>query len=331
MRIPLYLAIAIFLASPVAAKNQPVVGIASIQLAAQNIACPAGYRCNRDMTEGFRVMLETAVVKSRKMRVFERGRLDAVLAEQLKGQMGLTKSGGKVGGLTGVDYLVYGTITKFGARKKGFQFGNTGLFGGKFGQALGSGLSDKSATVHMAVDLKVTNVASGRIVVADSVEGSVEHGKAFSIGGIRSAETSADPYADVQRVVAAKIAEAIVTSRIPIKVIAVQKSGVIVLNYGNVFLKEGDILSVFDVGEQFVDPDTNEVLGSEETLRGTIKVTSAVPKFSKAAFADQAFQIARGDIVRRPSKTETAKQEAERTPSGASWETGPNQEQHGGD
>ena len=331
MRILLAMAAAFFIASPASAKNQPVVGIASVQLAAQNIACRRGTRCNQDLREGFRVMLETAVVKSRKMRVFERGRLDAVLAEQQLGQMGLTRSGGKVGGLTGVDYLVYGTITKFGAQKSGFRLGNTGLFGGQLGRALGSGLSDSSANIHMAVDLKVTDVSNGRIVVADSVEGSVEHGKAFSIGGIRSAQVSADPYADVQRVVAAKIAEAIVTSRIPIKVIAVQKSGAIVLNYGNVFLKEGDVLSVFDVGEQFIDPDTKEVLGSEETLRGSITVTATFPKFSKAKFADQAFQVARGDIVRRPSRTETAKRAAERTRSGATWENESTAGEHHGD
>ena len=300
----LAIAFAIFVTSPVLAKTQPVVGIAGIQLAAQNIACRRGSHCHQQLREGFRVMLETAVVKSRKMGVYERARLDAVLAEQQLGQMGVTRSGGRVGGLTGVDYLVYGTITKFGAQRTGFRFSNTGVFGGRFGQALGSGLADSSATIHMAVDLKVTDVSSGRIVVADSVEGSVEHGKAFSIGGIRSAQTSADPYADVQRVVAAKIAEAIVTSRIPIKVIAVQKVGVIVLNYGNVFLKEGDVLSVFDVGERFIDPDTKEVLGAEESLRGSIKVTSTYPKFSKAQFVGQPFSVVRGDIVRRPSMTE---------------------------
>ena len=331
MRILIGLAVVLFVIPPVLAKNQPVVGIASIQLAAQNIACRRGTRCNQDLREGFRVMLETAVVKSRKMRVFERGRLDAVLAEQQLGQMGLTRSGGNVGGLTGVDYLVYGTITKFGAQKTGFQFSNTGLFGGRLGSALGSGLSESSATIHMAVDLKVTDVSSGRIVVADSVEGSVEHGKAFSIGGIGSSQASADAYADVQRVVAAKIAEAVVTSRIPIKMIAFQKSGVIVLNYGNVFLKEGDVLSVFDVGEQFVDPDTKEVLGSEEILRGSIRVTAAFPKFSKAGVADQPFSVARGDIVRRPTRSEVDKRAAERTRSGPSWGNESTAEEHGGD
>ena len=45
--------------------------------------------------------------------------------------------------------------------------------------------------------------------------------------------TSGDPFGDVQEVVAAKIAEAIVTSRIPIKVIQIQADGTLIVNYGD--------------------------------------------------------------------------------------------------
>ena len=83
-------------------------------------ARPAGLDCNHHLTEGFRVMLETAIVKSNKMDVMERKQVGVVIQEQGLGQMGLTTSGGKVGGLTGIDYLIYGSITKFGARKSGF-------------------------------------------------------------------------------------------------------------------------------------------------------------------------------------------------------------------
>ena len=133
------------------------------------IACRRGTRCNQDLREGFRVMLETAVVKSRKMRVFERGRLDAVLAEQQLGQMGLTvrRKCGRSDGrrLSG--------LRKFGAQKTDFNSaipGSAGDLDRLWDPAIG-----KQATIHMAVDLKVTDVSSGRIVVADSVEGSVEH------------------------------------------------------------------------------------------------------------------------------------------------------------
>ena len=101
------------------------MGIVAIQTAAHNISCKGwdahgGRDCNQNLTEGFRVMLETAIVKSNKMDVMERRQLGEVLAEQGLGQVGLTTSGGQVGGLTGVDYLIYGSITRFGARKSGF-------------------------------------------------------------------------------------------------------------------------------------------------------------------------------------------------------------------
>ena len=300
------------------AKGRPVVAVAAMQVATANVRCRSS--CRR-FSEGFRAMLETAIVKSRKMRVFERGRLDAILAEQGLAQQRITRSGGRIGGLTGVDYLVYGTITKFGARRQGFSTGGlSSVFGGKAGR-LGSSIATSKASVEMAVDLKVSDVKTGRIVIADSVGGTVTTGEAFSIGGISSSSGSADPYADVQRVVAARISEAIVTSRIPIKVIKVQKNGSFVLNYGNVFLKEGDRLSVFDVGERIVDPDTGEVLGSEESFRGSITVTRAHQKFSRARFTKHPFEIRRGDVVRRPSRRERRKHAAERKRSGVKWET----------
>ena len=117
----------------------------------------------------------------------------------------------------------------------------------------------------MGVDLKLTDVATGEIILADAVSASVEQESGFSVGGIQKAEASADPFADVQEVVAAKIAEAIVTSRVPIKVIQVQSDGTLILNYGDVFFATGDRLAAFSVGESFVDPDTGEVLGAEET------------------------------------------------------------------
>ena len=76
------------------------------------------------------------------------------------------------------------------------------------------------------------------------------------MAGISKSETGVDPFADVQRIVAAKISEAVVTTKIPFKVIKVQADGTLILNYGNVFLKAGDVLTAFEVGEQFIDPDS---------------------------------------------------------------------------
>ena len=288
-----------------------VVGVTQIDAAAQNISCEGwdnavGHDCNQNLTAGFMVMLETAIVKSGKMDVMERGRMNDLLGEQLYGEAGLTDTGGEIGGLTGVDYLVYGAITKFGARQSGFSAspnrGVGSLVGGKARQALGGGFSSNKLTTEMAVDLKVTDVSTGRIVIADSVAGEIQSGKGFSIGGIQRDEASADPFADVQRVVASKITEKIVTERFPFKVIKVQDDGTLILNYGDVFLAPGDHLTLFEVGESFVDPDTGETLGSEETEVGLVEITRSEPRFSRARLLGGSAEVRVGSVLKRATQ-----------------------------
>ena len=247
-------------------------------------------------------MLETAIVKTRKMKVMERERWGSVVQERALGEAGMTTSGGTIKGIKGVDYNVYGTITKFGFKKSGFNIrggsGVTSLLPGAGRMALGSVGSNEVET-EMAVDIKVTDVATGNIVIAETVGASVKQGSSFTIGGIRQASASADPFADVQRVAASRIAEALVTSRIPVKVIAVQKNGTLILNYGNVFFAPGDRLAVYAVGEVFVDPDTGEKLGSEETQLGMVEVTQSQAKFSRAKIVGKAFEVKTGSTLKR--------------------------------
>lgn len=239
-------------------------------------------------------MLETAIVKSGKMDVMERSQMDRILKEQLVGQEGLTTSGGELGGLTGIDYLIYGSITKFGARQKGTRI--SGQRGGLLG-----GIATSNLTTEMAVDIKVTDIQTGRIILADTVESEAEQGRSFNIGGIRSGGQTADLFADVQRNTAQKLSEAVVTTRIPIKVIQIQADGTLILNYGNVFFEVGDRLTAYEVGEQVVDPDTGEVLGAEETALGSVHVTSVEPRFSRAKPLGD-FPISVGSVLKRSPK-----------------------------
>ena len=302
-----------------AASKKPVVAVRGIQLSAQNVSCK-GWRanCMQSLGEGFRAMLETAIIKTRKMNVMEREQWGSVVQERALGQMGMTKSGGTVKGLKGVDYNVYGTITKFGFKKSGFSFqGLGGFIPGNVGNVLGS-VGSTEVETEMAVDIKIADVSTGTIVIAETVESSVKQGGSFTIGGIRQASASADPFADVQRVVAARIAEALVTARIPVKVIAVQKDGTLILNYGNVFFGPGDRLAVYDVGESFVDPDTGEKLGSEETKLGLVEITRSQAKFSRAKIVGKAFEVEKGSTLKRVEVV--VKQDVdERERSGPEW------------
>jgi len=308
------------LANDLEAGQKPVVGVAGIDVAAQNISCEGWSNtrnCNRDLSEGFRVMLETAINKTRKMDVMERAQLDAVFAEQGLGQVGLTESGGEVGGLIGLDYLIYGTITKFGTSESGFSV-STGGFGSKAKKVFGKGVSTAKVVTEMAVDLKVTDVASGKILISDTAEASVKSGEAFSVGGVQSAKGSGDPFADVQRVVAARIAEVIVTARTPVKVIKVQKDGTLILNYGNIFFKPGDTLAVFEVGEAFEDPDTGEILGAEETELGLVEIIRSQAKFSRAKIvSEEKFDVKKGSTLKRVVSSENKNKKRKR--SGGRW------------
>lgn len=304
-----------------AAPKKPVVAVRGIQLSAQNISCERWRsNCMRSLARGFRAMLETAIIKTRKMEVMEREQAGSVVHEQGLGQVGLTTRGGKVGGLTGVDYNVYGTITKFGSKKTGFHIqggtGVTSLIPGMGSMALGS-LGSKEVETEMAVDIKITDVSTGKIVIAETVDASVKQGSAFTVGGIKQASASADPFADVQRVVAARIAEALVTARIPIKVIAIQKDGTLILNYGNVFFAPGDRLIVFAVGEVFVDPDTGEKLGAEETELGVVEVTRSQAKFSRAKIVGEPFEVKKGSTLKRAAVAEKTGEQPKK--SGANW------------
>jgi len=290
---------------PATAQNMRVVAIGPIDAAAQNISCDGWDRpnCNEDLALGFRAMLETSITKTGKMSVIERGQLDALLNEQALGTMGMTDSGGQIGGLKGVDYYVYGTITNFGQAQSGLEVGSDSgvgsLFGGRASQAFGSGVSTQNVSVQMGVDLKVSEVATGRIIIADALNATVQTGQAFSVGGIEQASASADPFSDVQRALAASISEAIVTTFIPIKVIQVQADGTLILNYGNVMLAPGQQLIAFEVGESFVDPDTGEVLGSEETEIGRVEITRAEARFSRAKIVGETTFNAEGATLRR--------------------------------
>lgn len=307
-----------------AQSSKPVIGVTDVQTVAQNISCDGwdsygGRNCNADLANGFRIMLETAIVKSNKMDVMERNQLAGIIGEQAMGEYGLTTAGGTVGGLTGIDYLVYGSITKFGVG--GSQMGSTGgsLLGNAFDGALGA-FGTSSLTTEMAVDVKVTDVSTGRIVLADAVEAEMEAAQSHSVGGFYIDDASGDPFADVQRVVAALMAEAIVTSRIPFKVIKVQDDGTLILNYGNVFLQPGDSLAMFEVGEQFVDPDTGEVLGSEETEIGRVEVTSSHAKFSKAMVVESTVLVSEGSVLRRVQRdTDQSNDSTQRVQSGKDW------------
>ena len=241
----------------------------------------------REDTRAFVDMVTTALVKTNKFDVMERTRMTEILEEQGLSLQGIASGGyeGRGFNLQGVDYILIGAITEYGQEASSSQVGRFSMAGER---------------AVMAVDVRVLDVAEGSIGFADTVKAEAAGGSGFAVKGLAQSGQSnqGSMLGQVMREAAQLVTNLIVSNIYPIKVVVVQSSGEIMLNYGNSMLSVGDVLSVFSQGEAFVDPDTGEQLGREEQLVGKISVVSVQPRFSKAAVLEGSGEIAKGMIAR---------------------------------
>jgi curli biogenesis system outer membrane secretion channel CsgG len=128
--------------------------------------------------DGMADMLTTALVNSGRFIVLERDALDSVLSEQDLGASGRVRSGtaASIGEIEGAELLVVAAVTEFDANSGGTS-GSIG--GGNLGRALGA-LAGGSRSAHMAIDLRVVDATTSRVLAATSVEGEARD---FNIGG----------------------------------------------------------------------------------------------------------------------------------------------------
>jgi curli biogenesis system outer membrane secretion channel CsgG len=127
--------------------------------------------------DGMADMLTTALVNSGRYIVLERAAIDDVLGEQDLGASGRIRqdTAAAIGEIEGAELLIVAAVTEFG--DSGGMQGSVG--GGKWGRALGA-IAGGTRSAHMAIDLRVVDATTSRILAATSVEGEA---KDFNIGG----------------------------------------------------------------------------------------------------------------------------------------------------
>lgn len=260
--------------TPSYSNDLPVVGISTITSTVDDRRVNA-------KNLNFQAMLETQMAKVGRFKLIERSRVDEILAEQnLNNAVGDKGTAGGGFYIAGIDYLVFGSITKLGQTTSDVGTGN---------------FRTRKVTTEMAVDVRVVDAATGEIRRAESADAAIETATALSAGGIATADSSADPLAEIQRVVAKRVASAIATSIFPIEVLKV--SDVVYLNYGASILSVGDVVTVFTLGEPLIDTASGLNLGAEETQIGELEVIETTDKFSKARLLSGTLPTA-GDLVR---------------------------------
>ncbi len=252
--------------------NKPVVGIGEITSSVGG------------NPQSFQTMLETAISQTNKFELMERSRMDDLLGEQALSAGGLTQGSGQIGGLSGVDYLVYGSITKLGTKSDAVAIG--GLAGG--GQK-----------AEMSVDIRIVDTSTGSIRISKTVQKQASSGSAFAMEGFAVGGEEADPLGEVQRLTANAVASLIAMDIFPIKVINVSK-GQAYVNYGPPSVDKGMYLQIIELGEGFMDPDTGEMLGQDETYIGAVKITDVKSKFSIGTILEGT--IERGAIASKLDK-----------------------------
>ncbi|HEV8672588.1 MAG TPA: CsgG/HfaB family protein [Methylomirabilota bacterium] len=130
--------------------------------------------------DGMADMLATALFHSNRYIVLERQTLGDVLKEQDLGTAGRIKKGTEaaVGEIEGAELLITGAVTEFEGNQSGVG-GGIGGIGGTAGRILG-GIAGGIKKAHMAIDVRVIDTKTSRIVSATSVEGEATD---FALGG----------------------------------------------------------------------------------------------------------------------------------------------------
>ena len=248
------------------AADLPIIGITEID---SGVDSNDWNNYKNAKAKNFQTMLETQMVKVGRFKIMERNRVDEVLSEQ--GLQGEFSDAGTPMNLSAIDYLVYGSITKFGSKQKTI---STGKF------------ATVKVITEFGLDLKVVDATNGEIRRAENVEVSMTTGSGMATKGIVTGEAEADPLSDIQRRAAKMVAAAIAESIFPIEVLMFREDSdtncCAYINYGDSVLSVGDRLKVIEKGEDIIDEATGLNLGSTEKTIGTIQVTESLPKFSKA-------------------------------------------------
>lgn len=133
----------------------------------------------KEIGDGMRDMLTTALFNTNRYIVLEREQLDEVLKEQDLAAAGRVKqeTAAPTGEIYGADLIITASVTEF-------EGGAKGLGGGT--RVLGVTVEGGVKKAHLAIDIRIIDAKTSQIVAAATVEGSATSfgaGGATSIGG----------------------------------------------------------------------------------------------------------------------------------------------------
>ena len=252
--------------SALAQSNKPVIAVGEITTAIGEFS-----------TMSIQLALENALQKTNKFTIMERTRLDTLLAERGLSASGITDGISDYSGFSGVDYLIYGSVSNITVENK-------------------SVIIASNCDASLSMNIRVVDVATGEIRMSESVNVSDTVNTVLDSQQNACAGISLSSINILGEEVSDGIANKMTMGIFPIKVARVNGTQVY-LNYGASTISQDQILTLKSIGEGFVDPDTGEVLGAEEETTAVIIATDVRDNFSIGEIVANRSMPAVGDIA----------------------------------
>ncbi|MBP7795367.1 MAG: hypothetical protein KA059_01165 [Elusimicrobiales bacterium] len=208
-------------------------------------------------------ILITELVKSNRFVVVDRDKINKIMDEQKFQQQGAVDSqtAVKVGKLLGLEAIVVGAITNFGVRTEGSNYLLT---------------QTKRQVAEVSVDIRVIDVQSGQIILADSGKGEAKSSKGGVLGMGTKGGYDETLEGDALRAAVVKFVDNIskqISKRPWSATIASASNTEIYINAGSDSnISMGMKLSCYRQGKEIIDPSTNMVIGHMENYLGDFEI-----------------------------------------------------------
>lgn len=238
-------------------------------------------------------ILVTELVKSGKFIVVERDRMNKILDEQKLQSQGMTdpQTAAKVGQILGLEAIVVGSVSQFGVKKEGSDYLLT---------------QSKRQVADVTVDIRLIDVQSGQVILADSGKGMAKSSKASFLG--MGTKGGYDETLEGEALRAALVQfVANISSQLNKKpwscMVAAVANDQLYLNAGqDSGVASGMKLDCFRQGAEIRDPRSNLVIGHVEEYLGRAEVNGNCGEAgdcAKAQFTKASGPSAKaGDICR---------------------------------
>ena len=251
-------------------------------------------------------MLTSVLVQSEQFLVVERAQIREILGEHELKAGGLVNpsTGPKLGRLAGVQLIVYGAVTEFGAEEKGGGL-NFGFSGGSLPFTFGGASEQASGSV--AMDIRVVDTTTGQVLKSYTIREPIETSsfslsagyQGISLGGDQFMKT---PLGAASRAAIKKTVYKIISTagERPWQGRVVEfEGGEVFINAGaRAGIEKGDLFMIERITKTLTDPATGEILGTRKKELGVVTIVDVQEKLAIGPF--KAFEPVtpnRGDLV----------------------------------